>query len=74
MARANEIQWEQEEVEHKGVRKSISSAMKKMLGSGSSGEPVEADADRDLERIGLTFETDPEQEVEAAEALRNGHV
>lgn len=74
MARANEIQWEQEEAEHKGVRKSISSAMKKMLGSGSSGEPVEADADRDLERIGLTFETDPEQEVEAAEALRNGHV
>lgn len=71
MARAEEIQWEQPEPEHKGVRRSIGSAMKKILGSGNN-ETAEADADQDLEKLGLVFEPGPEQDV--PEALRNGHV
>lgn len=73
LTQADEVQWEQEEQEHKGVRKSISSAMKKMLGSSTSVTP-EADADQDLENLGLVFEADPEREAADAEALKNGHV
>lgn len=73
MARADEIQWEQPEPEHKGLKKSISSAMKKMLGSGGH-ETIEADADQDLERLGLVFEAEPEEQEAVPEALKNGHV
>lgn len=73
MSRTDEVQWEHEEPEHKGVRRSISSAMKKILGSGST-EHEEANVDRDLEKIGLTFENDPEVETQTPSALRNGHV
>lgn len=73
MTRADEVQWVQEESEHKGVRRSISSAMKKILGSGTT-EPDEPNVDQDLEKIGLTFEPDSEREGEVATALKNGHV
>lgn len=73
MSRADEVQWEQDQPEHKGVRRSISSAMKKILGSGSA-EQEESNIDRDLEKIGLTFETDPEPDSHIPSALRNGHV
>lgn len=73
MARADEVQWEQEEPEHKGVRRSISSAMKKILGSGGAEQEEPHNVERDLEKIGLTFEDDPEREGDAT-ALKNGHV
>lgn len=72
-AQANEVQWVQEEPEHKGMRRSITNAMKKMLGSGSS-EQAESSVDQDLEKLGLTFESDQERQHDTAQTLDRGHI
>jgi len=55
MSRAKAVEYEQEE-NHRGVRSQISGAVKKLLGGGE-----EANVDRELEQMGLTFETDEER-------------
>jgi len=68
--RPHEIQYVQDEPDQKGVRKSISGVVKKAFGMG--GPEVE-DIDKDLEKLGLTFEY-VEDEYDEAGALNNGHV
>lgn len=67
---AHEVQYLQEEPDQKGVRKSISGVVKKAFGMGG---PEGGDRDKDLEKIGLTFE-DVEDGDNDASALNNGLV
>lgn len=64
--RAQDVQWEQED-QHKGMRRTISGAVKKALGIGGNEQDH---VDRDLERMGLTFETDEDAYAEAMDILR----
>jgi len=51
--RAHEVQYLQEEPDHRGVRRSLTGVVKKAFGmGGTEGDSV----DRDLEKIGLTFD------------------
>lgn len=71
--KAQEAQWKLEESEHKGVRKSITGVVKKAFGRK---DPDEDSIDRDLEKMGLTFESGGEEEegTDTVGALANGHV
>ena len=53
------------------VTKRLSGAVKKALGKKTDEEQ---DIEHDLERMGLTFESAPDDDPDDAEALANGHV
>lgn len=68
--RAHGVQYLQEDPDQKDGRKSLGGVVKKVFGMG--GTDVD-DVDKDLERMGLTFE-DVEEGEDEASALHNGHV
>lgn len=55
----------------KGVRRSITGVVKKAFGRK---EPEEVEVEQDLETLGLTFESEAQQEEDVEGALANGHV
>ncbi|KAK5086617.1 hypothetical protein LTR05_003785 [Lithohypha guttulata] len=67
--RAQEAKYTMEEPEHKGVRRSITGAVKKAFGKKDPDDDIE----EQLEKLGLTFESQEEDE-DGATALHNGHV